>query len=79
MMGHLHIISLTRVNCWTMFPRRGRNGPVAWPARSSVMTPSDFFLWSAMKSLVNETSWDSEEDLAATSDMAEIPNVLESV
>jgi hypothetical protein len=69
-----------------VFPNRwiGRGGPVAWPARSPDMTPLDFFLWGAMKALVYETPVDSEEDLVAriavaSGDIAEIPNVFESV
>ena len=48
-----------------VFPNRwvGRNGPVAWPARSPDMTPLASFLWGVMKALVYETPVDSEEDL----------------
>lgn len=68
------------------FPNRwiGRNGPVAWPARSPDMTPLDFFFWGAMKDLVYATPVLSEFDLigrivAAAGDIAEIPNVFSSV
>ena len=36
-----------------------------WPARSSDLTPLDYFLWGHMKILVYETPVDSEEDLLA--------------
>ena len=68
------------------FPNRwiGRNGPVAWPARSPDMTPLDFFFWGAMKELVYATPVDSELDLvgrivAAAGDITEIRNVFGSV
>ena len=63
----------------------GGNGPVAWPARSpDDMTPLDLFLWGAMKALMYEAPVDCELDLvaqivAAAGDIAEIPNILESV
>ncbi|GFT86838.1 hypothetical protein TNCV_4164081 [Trichonephila clavipes] len=36
------------------FPNRWneRGGPVTWPPRSSDLSPPDFFLWGAMKSIV---------------------------
>ena len=69
-----------------MFPRRwvGRRGPVNWPARSPDLTPLDFFLWGHMKSVVYETTVDSEEDLiarivVAAGDIAEKREVFERV
>jgi hypothetical protein len=41
----------------------GRQGPVAWPARSPDMTPLDYFLWGTMKQRVYSTPIDSEADL----------------
>ncbi|GBL82217.1 hypothetical protein AVEN_252404-1 [Araneus ventricosus] len=43
----------------------GRGGPVAWPPRSPVCNPLDFFFWGHMKSLVYQTPVDSAEDLVA--------------
>ena len=43
----------------------GRGGPIAWPARSPDLTPLDYVLWGHVKSLVYDTSVDSEEDLLA--------------
>jgi hypothetical protein len=43
----------------------GRDGPVAWPARSPDLTPLDFSLWGQIKSLVYETPVESVEDLIA--------------
>ena len=39
------------------FPNRwvGHGGPVAWPPRSPVLTPLDYYLWGHMKTLVYET------------------------
>jgi hypothetical protein len=81
-----HFHANTRLLLDEVFPNRwiGRNGPVAWPARSPDMTPLDFFLWGAMKALVYETPVDSEQDLVAriavaAGDIAEIPHVFESV
>lgn len=70
----------------TRFPNRwiGRNGPVAWPARSPDLTPLDFFFWGAMKDRVYATPVESELDLigrivVAAGDIAVIPNVFDSV
>ena len=41
----------------------GRNGPVAWPARSLDLTPLDFYLWGHMKTLVYETPIETEMEL----------------
>ena len=41
----------------------GRYGPVPWPARSSDLTPSDFYLYGHMKSLIYETPVESEMNL----------------
>ena len=43
----------------------GRAGPVAWPARSSDLTPLHFFLWGCMKEKVYETEIASREELIA--------------
>jgi hypothetical protein len=47
------------------FPARwiGRNGPVAWPARSPDLNPCDFFLWGYMKELVYSVPVDTIEIL----------------
>lgn len=41
----------------------GRNGPIAWPARSPDMSPLDFYLWGHMKSMIYETPVESEMEL----------------
>ena len=41
----------------------GRNGPVAWPARSTDLTPLDFYLWGHMKTLVYITPIETEMEL----------------
>ncbi|KAJ4433472.1 hypothetical protein ANN_15775 [Periplaneta americana] len=43
----------------------GRGVTIAWPARSPVLTPLDYFLWGDMKRLIYETPLESEEDLLA--------------
>jgi len=47
------------------FPNRwlGRGGPVAWPLRSSDLTPLDYYLWGHTKTLVYETKVDSRAAL----------------
>ena len=49
------------------YPNRwiGRGGPVPWPPRSPDLTPLDFFIWGPMKSLVYDTSGESEQSLIA--------------
>jgi len=41
----------------------GRGGPVAWPPRSSDLTPLDYYLWGHLKTLVYETKVDSRAAL----------------
>lgn len=41
----------------------GRQGPVAWPARSPDMTPLDYFLWGTMKQRVYSVPINTEEEL----------------
>ena len=41
----------------------GRGGPLAWPQRSSDLTPLDYYLWGHMKTLVYETKVDSRAAL----------------
>ena len=43
----------------------GSAGPISWPARSSDLTPLDYFLWVHMKSLIYDTHVESEEDVLA--------------
>ena len=43
----------------------GKGSPVAWPARSSDLTPLDFFHWGCMKENVHETEKASREELVA--------------
>lgn len=62
----------------------GRNGPIAWPARSPDLTPLDFFLWGHMKTLVYDTPVESEMDLigrvvAAAGDVADDQPMLSRV
>ena len=49
------------------FPNRwiGRHDPVSWPVQSPDLTPLDFYLWGHMKSHINETPVESEEDITA--------------
>lgn len=59
----------------------GRNGPVAWPARSPDLTPLDFYLWGHMKTLVYETPIETEMELVgriavAAGDIAEDRRIL---
>ena len=68
------------------FPNKwiGRNGPVAWPARSPDLNPLDFFLWGYMKTLVYDTPVESEMDLTAriavaAGDIAEDQQMLSRV
>lgn len=68
------------------FPNRwiGRGGPVAWPPRSPDLSPLDFFLWGAMKSLVYDTPVNSAVDLVARISIAaatirETPGIFEHV
>ncbi|KAH0817586.1 hypothetical protein GEV33_005205 [Tenebrio molitor] len=49
---------------------RGRNGPVAWPARSPDLIPCDFFLWGYMKELVYSAPVDTIEILQERVDKA---------
>lgn len=39
----------------------GQNGPVEWQPISSDLTPSDFFLWGWMKSIVYSTPINTQE------------------
>lgn len=62
----------------------GREGPVAWPARSPDLSPLDFFLWRHLKSMVYETRVASEEKLiariiAAAGEMKDDSNVFARV
>ncbi|GFY16742.1 transposable element Tcb1 transposase [Trichonephila clavipes] len=41
----------------------GRGGPIAWPARSSDLSPLDFFLWGFLEGLLYETPVATPEDL----------------
>jgi hypothetical protein len=41
----------------------GRDSPVAWPARSPVLSALDYFLWGSMKSLVHAVKQDSRAEL----------------
>ena len=41
----------------------GRNGPMAWPARSPDLTACDFWLWGHLKHLVYQTEPQNVEDL----------------
>ena len=57
-----------------------KRGPISWPAKSSDLTPMDFFFWGAMKDLVYDTPIDSEMDLvehiaAAAGTVREMPAV----
>ena len=47
------------------FPNKwlGRNGPIAWPARSPDLNPIDWFLWGRIKSLVYATNVESRDQL----------------
>jgi hypothetical protein len=61
---------------------KGRGSPVAWPARSSDRNPSDFFVWGHLKTLVYETTVETEADLlpciqAACDDIRHIPGIFE--
>lgn len=62
----------------------GRNGPVAWPARSPDLTPIDFFFWGHLKSVVYETPVETDEELiarimAASDAISTLPGVFERV
>jgi len=50
-----------------IFPNRwiGHNGPISWPARSSDITPLDFFLWRTLKNIVYQKA-DHTEKYEAT-------------
>jgi len=41
----------------------GRGGPLAWPPRSSDLTPLDYYLWGHMKTLVYEIKVESRAAL----------------
>lgn len=41
----------------------GRNGPVAWPARSPDLTPLDFFLWGYLKNKIYRTFPNTVDEL----------------
>ena len=56
--GARHFLDAQFTNRWI-----GRNGPVAWPARSPDMNPLDFFFWGAMKDRVYATPVVSELEL----------------
>ena len=43
----------------------GRGKPVPWPTRSPDLNPLDFFLWSYLKSKVNEDSSETLQQLLA--------------
>jgi len=47
------------------FPNRwlGRGEPLAWPLRSSDLTPLDYYLWGHVTTLVYKTKADSREAL----------------
>jgi hypothetical protein len=42
-------------NCWI-----GRNGPIAWPARSPDLNPLDYYLWGHVKSVVSPRVYRTE-------------------
>ena len=48
-----------------VFPNRwiGRAGPVSWSARSSDLTPLDFYVWGHVKQIIYETPVESHRDL----------------
>ena len=50
-----------------VFPGRwiGRGGPIPWPASSPDLNPLDYFLWGYLKSLVFETTVETDMDLVA--------------
>ncbi|KAE8747084.1 hypothetical protein FOCC_FOCC006222 [Frankliniella occidentalis] len=60
-----HWLLAVRAHLNQVYPQRwiGRDGPVAWPARSPDLTPPDFFLWGHVKNVVYETKPDTEEEL----------------
>jgi hypothetical protein len=41
----------------------GRGRPIAWPPRSTYLTPMDFLLWGHIQALIYTSVVDSEEDL----------------
>jgi hypothetical protein len=41
----------------------GRGGPVAWPARSTYLTPLDFFLWGFVKQEVYQEKPTTSQDM----------------
>jgi hypothetical protein len=41
----------------------GRGGPVAWPARSTDLTPLDFFLWGFVKQEVYQEKPTTSQDM----------------
>ena len=63
----------------------GRGSTINWPARSSVLSYLDFFLWGHMKSLIYEdSSVDSAEGLVArisvtATTIREMPGVFPDV
>ena len=62
-----HYSRLVREYLYASFPNLwlGRLGPVAWPPRSSDLTPLDYYIWDHMKTLVYETKVDSRAELHA--------------
>ena len=42
---------------------KGLSAPVLWPARSSNLTPLNFYLWAHTKRIIQETPVESEMDL----------------
>lgn len=61
-----HFTTEVRQHLDETYPNRwiGRGGPISWPPRSPDLTPLDFYLWGALKSLVyNNEPIESEMEL----------------
>ncbi|GFW90958.1 uncharacterized protein TNCV_1758321 [Trichonephila clavipes] len=75
-----------RAHLQATFPggRIGRSGPIAWPERSSDLSPLDFFLWEFLKGIVYETPVATPEDLVgriveAAGFVRDTPGIFEKV
>ena len=62
----------------------GRNGPVAWPARSPDLNPLDFYFWGHMRTLIYGTIPENRDDLVnrimnSANQIRNDPHILQSV
>ena len=81
-----HFRIIVREFLGNIYPNRwiGREGPIAWPARSPDCNPLDFFLWGHLKTLVYRQPVPNVEELrerivAGFQTVRDTPGILERV